>query len=57
MSEYISVRLAEIEKLHRKDCAYYMSIPRYEVKWLIETLREKMADNVRLTGELSERLR
>ena len=57
MSNYISVRLAEIERLRRSDTAHYMSIPRHEVEWLVTTLREKMADNVRLTAELAERLR
>ena len=57
MSNYISVRLSEIERLRRADDAHYMSIPRHEVEWLVTTLREKMADNVRLTAELAERLR
>lgn len=57
MSEYISARLAEIERLHRKDCAHYMSIPRHEVKWLVDTLREKMAECIEWKDQAIEILR
>jgi len=33
MSNYISVRLSEIERLRRADDAHYVSIPRFGLIW------------------------